>query len=335
MASEPNQFPRWVFTCVLIFSHVSLAFSSASPQTEEDLSERVVRGPVRSRRQACPYGTYEHEGWTCCLCGAGQQVKTHCTAANQTNGKCEACDPDTYNSHATAQEFCEPCTSCIHPNANLEVAENCTRTSNAKCRCKNGHYCDRGPETCKVCNPCKECGSEGVGVACTATNNTVCNAITEGVSGGAIAGIVIAILLPIAMSVGVALWYRRRGQSYYTHQPSPQTNGNVTEVELQPLNELRLQHVPDIAGVLGWKDMQDVAMRSGMTKVEIDSCRLVDPTDPVEQTTQLLSKWVEMQGNGGATKLVELLQNSRKKDKAEKVAEILRSDSPAPSDDPV
>ncbi|XP_060943068.1 tumor necrosis factor receptor superfamily member 6 [Limanda limanda] len=334
MASEPNQFPLWFFTCVLIISHVSLDFSSAAPQSEEKLSERVVRGLIRSRRQACAHGTYDHGKWSCCLCGAGQQVKTHCTAANQSNGQCAACGPGTYSSHATDQDSCEFCRSCTHPNANLEVAENCTRTSNAKCRCKKDHYCSSDPETCTTCFPCKECGSEGVGVACTATNNTVCNAITEGVNGGAIAGILIPILVAIAISVAVALWYWRRGQSYSTHQPSSHTNGHATEVELEPLKKLQLQHVPDIAAVLGWKDMQDVAMRSGMTKVDIDSSRMVDP-DPVEQTIQLLSKWMEIEGSGREKKLITLLQKSRKKEKAEKVAEILRSDSTAASDAPV
>ena len=89
--------------------------------------------------------------------------------------------------------------------------------------------------------------------------------------------------------------------------------------------------MPEIAAVLGWKDMQDVAMRSGMTKVEIDSCKRSDPMDSEEQTVQLLVKWVEKEGKGGAQKLITLLQKCRKRDKAEKVASILRSDSTAPS----
>ncbi|XP_034464318.1 tumor necrosis factor receptor superfamily member 6 [Hippoglossus hippoglossus] len=334
MASDSNKFPLWLFTCALIFSHVSLEFSSASPQTEDKLSVRVVKGLFRSRRQACAHGTYEHEGRTCCLCGVGLRLKTHCLA-NQNHGQCESCESGTYSSHATAQESCEPCTSCEHPNANLEVAENCTRANNAKCRCKKDHYCSSGPETCKVCHPCKECGSEGVGVACTATNNTVCNAITEGVNGGKISGIVFAILVICAILIGGALWYRRRRKLHSPHQPSSQTNGNATDVELQPLNDLQLHHVPDIADVLGWKDMQDVAMRSGMTKVEIDSCKRVDPTDSEEQTLQLLLKWVEREGKGGAKQLTTLLRKSRKKEKAERVEKILRSDSTAPSDAPV
>lgn len=83
------------------------------------------------------------------------------------------------------------------------------------------------------------------------------------------------------------------------------------------------RHLPDIADVIGWKDMQEIAMRSSMPSATIDSFRLNHPGDSQEQTLQLLSSWAERQGREAGKKLIEILQNSGKKRKAEKVREIL------------
>lgn len=82
-------------------------------------------------------------------------------------------------------------------------------------------------------------------------------------------------------------------------------------------------HLSDIAGVLGWKDMKDVAMRSNITNVTIDSCKQNHPSDSQEQTLELLTIWVEAQGRKASHNLIEILTKNGKKGKAESVTDIL------------
>lgn len=103
---------------------------------------------------------------------------------------------------------------------------------------------------------------------------------------------------------------------------------------MQPLNELQLSHAPDIAAILGWKDMKDVALRSGLTDVQIDSCQQSN-NNPEEQTLQLLQKWMEALGRGAENKLISILRSSGKKGKAEKVEDILKRGNSATSAAPV
>ncbi|KAF0027576.1 hypothetical protein F2P81_020317 [Scophthalmus maximus] len=179
------------------------------------------------------------------------------------------------------------------------------------------------------------CGTEGVRVDCTATNNTVCNERSEGLESGEKAAIIVSILA-FAILIAAALYYmyvRRRKMRSRNLTPA-QTNGNPAEVEFLPVKDLHL-HLPDIAAILGWKDMKDVAMRSGISATAIDSCKLDHPNNSEEQTLQLLVKWVEKQGMGASKDLIEILQKSDKHFKAGKVKEILQNDSTATSNNPV
>uniref|UniRef100_A0A8D3BFA2 Apoptosis-mediating surface antigen FAS n=1 Tax=Scophthalmus maximus TaxID=52904 RepID=A0A8D3BFA2_SCOMX len=273
------------------------AYFSASFQTEGEVSLHPVKGLFRNRRQVCTDGTYKHEGRTCCLCAAGRRLESHCSAADDY-GKCVLCDSGTYNSHPNALQRCEPCRSCEHPDANLEEEENCTPARNAKCRCQKDHFCISDTENCRICHACRICGTEGVRVDCTATNNTVCNERSEVV-------LCFVALIPILNSLCCSL---------------------IADLHL---------HLPDIAAILGWKDMKDVAMRSGISTTAIDSCKLDHPNNSEEQTLQLLVKWVEKQGMGASKDLIEILQKSDKHFKAEKVKEILQNDSTATSNNPV
>ncbi|XP_068577198.1 tumor necrosis factor receptor superfamily member 6-like isoform X2 [Cebidichthys violaceus] len=161
MDAASSKFPVWFIAFVLLSLHVYVAEG-------------------RNESNPCVDGTYDHGGRRCCLCNAGQYLKEHCTTDLQY-GKCENCAPKMYSSQPNDLDSCEPCTSCSQPNANLEEKEPCTSGSDAKCRCKKDHYCSSGTETCRICNPCREC-PEGIKVACSASNNTVCNEKIEGVN---------------------------------------------------------------------------------------------------------------------------------------------------------
>ncbi|XP_034007668.1 tumor necrosis factor receptor superfamily member 23-like [Trematomus bernacchii] len=294
--ADSSKFPSWFFIVGLV-SLRSVDLSSALGDT-----------------QHCVDGTYKHEGVTCCLCGAGTFVESHCTTTQP--GKCTSCREGTYSSHPHSQESCEPCTSCSHPNANLMLDVPCTRARDATCRCKKDHFCS-SKETCRICYPCKEC-TEGVKVACTATNNTVCNEKTEGgTNTGLIVGLTVPIVL-ILLGLLVFFWIRKRKQ-----EEEEERNRRLEDPSLkEPLLE---RDLPDIAEIIGWTDMKDVATRSGMLDTAIENCRLNHVGDAREQTLELLQEFVKKEGNQASTTLIQTLQNSNKRRIEERVFAKLNS----------
>ncbi|XP_041803368.1 tumor necrosis factor receptor superfamily member 6 [Chelmon rostratus] len=300
MAVATDKFPVLVIAFGLFSHHVSVVVSSQ-----------------------CVDGTYEHDGRDCCLCPPGQHLVEHCTT-NLEVGKCDPCDPGTYSSHPTAEMSCDLCTSCSQPSENLEEDEPCTVAQDRKCRCQKDHYCVSSTDICRLCHRCKQCGTEGIKVPCAGHNDTVCNdKIEGGVSGGKITGIVFAVIVIIAIGGLAVFFFKKRRRQ----QPQAElTNGNATDVERQNLrvSDVDLQPLlPDIAEVIGWKDMQDVAMRSGMLNATIDACKLDHPGDSQEQTLQLLRIWQESQGREAGLNLIESLGKSGKKSKAGQVRDIL------------
>ncbi|KAF1375646.1 hypothetical protein PFLUV_G00222350 [Perca fluviatilis] len=306
IAAESSRCPAWFITLVLL-SLLVLAASSSG----------------RNRSNPCIDGSYDHEGRTCCLCGAGLHLEEHCTA-NLQIGKCKTCPKETYSSHPNYQESCEPCTSCSQPNANLEVDEPCTPARNARCRCKKNHYCSSNIKPCIICNPCKVC-DDGIKVACTANSDTVCNEKNEEDNKvGIIIGIIVSMLV-IGLAVGLAcLWKRRRDRK--RRHPVELTDFNGPEEQSQflraPVVDLQ-PHLPDIAEVIGWRDMEGVAMRSTIPNAAIEACQMNHPGNIQEATLELLKIWVEKNGREASRKLVQILQRSRKRDTAEKVMDIL------------
>lgn len=94
----------------------------------------------------------------------------------------------------------------------------------------------------------------------------------------------------------------------------------VSEMDIQPL-------LPDVAEVLGWKDMQDVAMRDRIAGAVIDSFKLSYPGDSQEQTLQLLRHFVERNGMKSGQTLTNILHSAGKREKAGKVRDILMKGS--------
>ncbi|TWW78594.1 hypothetical protein D4764_11G0007150 [Takifugu flavidus] len=90
-----------------------------------------------------------------------------------------------------------------------------------------------------------------------------------------------------------------------------------SEVELYP-------HLPDIADIIGWKDMKDIAIASGITQVTIESVQLNHQNDHEEQTQELLNRFREKHGQEAAKKLIELLKTKGKNNKAVRVESLLR-----------
>ncbi|XP_033956680.1 tumor necrosis factor receptor superfamily member 23-like isoform X1 [Pseudochaenichthys georgianus] len=296
-----SKFPSWFFIVGLV-SLRSVDFTSAIRETQQ-----------------CVVGTYEHEGVTCCVCGAGMFVESHCTTTQP--GKCTSCREGTYSSHPNFQESCEPCTSCSHLYDNLELDVTCTRARDATCRCKNNYFCSIGKETCKICYPCKEC-TEGVKVACTTTNNTVCSEKTEGgTNTGLIVGLTVSIALILILGLLVFFWI---GTCNRNNTPDEERNGCGLESPFltEPLLD---RDLPDIAEIIGWTDMKAIATRSGMLDTAIENCKLNHVGDAREQTLALLQEFVQKEGSQARTTLIQTLQKSGKRRIAEMVIAKLNS----------
>ncbi|XP_054655630.1 tumor necrosis factor receptor superfamily member 6-like [Dunckerocampus dactyliophorus] len=301
--------------------HLSLARLAAVQRTRREAGLEGERSRVLGEDE-CVDGLYRHGTSTCCLCAAGQRLLKHCTSASPHNGRCEPCEPNTYRSSPNQQSTCERCTSCSHPNANLEVDMACSRASDTKCRCKAHHYCiSASDQGCKLCSPCGECGTEGIKVACTATNNTVCPNKLEARS-RVWAGVACAAAV---LTVVVLCCWRKRKQRLSNLQTSSAPNSSKTlEMDLLSFNTVDpWRHLGDIADVLGWKTMSSVAMRNGMSPVVIEACTLDHPHDCQEQTLQLLKKWTEQQGRDAMKNLIQTLNTIKQRDKAQKVKDVL------------
>ncbi|XP_061644999.1 tumor necrosis factor receptor superfamily member 6 isoform X2 [Phyllopteryx taeniolatus] len=280
----------------------------------------LLRSQKKREAQQCPDGLYQHGTIACCLCAIGQRLEQHCPAGSPEETECDQCESGTYNSHPNQDRNCQRCTSCSHPNANLEVETPCTVASDTKCRCKTHHYCiSANDQDCKLCSPCTECGMEGIKVACTATNDTVCNAKLEGRNhvwtGVAVACVLVVIILVLSIQ-------RNRKNRRSNRQSS--NNPTTFEVEMQSFSHTDpIRHLPAVAEVLGWTTMADVAIRSGMNPNIIDSLELDYPRNSQEQTLQLLRMWVEEQGMDAMKKLIQILRNIKKNYKAQNVLDVL------------
>ncbi|XP_028325415.1 tumor necrosis factor receptor superfamily member 6 isoform X3 [Gouania willdenowi] len=294
-----------LFRFIILFV-IFLQVSQLFPRAHGSVSVgKFRRGPnpesARRRRETCPHGSYDHEGRTCCLCAAGQYLTKHCTVSPDDR-KCEQCVEGTYNSHPNNQETCLPCTSCSHQNANLEVATACAVNRNTRCQCKTDHYCTSfSAGSCKVCDPCTTCGVGGIKEACADEKDTVCN---EG-----------------------------RGKQTTTVQTNGAEDSRDIELPILPVPNIDIQPLlPDISEVLGWKVMVHVARRSPISDAAIESCKLDHQGDSQEQTLQLLKKWVEIHGRASSSELLRMLEEGGKKDKAERIRDILDKAASARSD---
>ncbi|XP_031162909.1 tumor necrosis factor receptor superfamily member 23 isoform X2 [Sander lucioperca] len=304
ISAESSKFPVWF----IILALLSLLVSATSSSNEG-----------QNRSQPCVDGTYEHEGRNCCLCGAGLHLKEHCTT-NLQFGTCETCPKETYSIYPNNQKSCEPCTSCLQPNANLEVEEPCTPARDTRCRCKHNHYCSSDIKPCKICNPCKVC-AKGIKVDCTANSDRVCNDKTEGDNKVAIIVGIIVIVVVIGLAIGLLL--KRRRNRKRQHQVEL-TDFNAAESQFLRAPVVDLQpHLPDIAEVIGWRDLEVVAIRSSIPNTAIEACKINHPHSIEEATLELLKIWVEKNGREASRNLVQILQRSGKRDKAEKVMDIL------------
>uniref|UniRef100_A0A3B4BC00 Uncharacterized protein n=1 Tax=Periophthalmus magnuspinnatus TaxID=409849 RepID=A0A3B4BC00_9GOBI len=270
-------------------------------------------------RQGCFNGTYEYMGLTCCKCAAGKSVEEHCTSQTQT--RCEPCEPGKqYQSHANELKTCESCTTCGHPSANLEVDRQCTPLVDSTCKCKENHYCSSGTTPCKICEPCQLCDSEGIKVACSATNNTICNDKSKGiVSPCGVSVLVISACICIVKDYIYFLFSFRKICLFLVRNLFFFLQGSNLNIKLT-----LGPHIPQIAEVITWKNMRNLAMKSGIHASKIESCEQDHQNSSTERTIALMRIWEEKESRAASEKLVQFLKETYQNSKAEEVLTILR-----------
>ncbi|KAJ0004720.1 hypothetical protein NQD34_010934 [Periophthalmus magnuspinnatus] len=298
----------------MAFLFVVLALCMLASQTE---------GRVRRvRRQGCLNGTYEYMGLTCCKCAAGSKVEEHCTSQAQT--RCEPCEPGKqYQSHANELKTCESCTSCGHPSANLEVDRQCTPLVDSTCKCKENHYCSSGTTPCKICEPCQLCDSEGIKVACSATNNTICNDKSKDNNVVVIVGSTVGTCLAVLVIGAAALYFYKKRHSEHKNIQNDREDTRGPEENMSLLERLG-PHIPEIAEVITWKNMRNLAMKSGIHASKIESCEQDHQNSSTERTIALMRIWEEKESWAASEKLVQFLKQTYQNSKAEEVLTILR-----------
>ncbi|CAL8368267.1 unnamed protein product [Gadus morhua 'NCC'] len=289
---------------------------------------------IRRQINACQDGNYTVNGKTCCLCAAGQLLTKECKV-NPEDRDCEFCEPGrTYNNKPNSETFCEQCTSCTQPNANLEVKEECTTAKDTACRCKQGYFCLSEP--CISCNPCNKCEELGVKNSCTGTKDTVCKERSE--VPAAILPVAIIFGIVLAAAVGFAFAFAAWKMKWCCFKTSnvgfEGTDGKYVESSsLALLEDAYLDKdgnfsklIPDIASLVGWGDMRNIAMADGFKKTILDNIQQNNPKQAEEQTISLLTEWEEKHGREAARMLMKALLKNNKNSKAQALQGIIRSD---------
>ncbi|XP_041867040.1 tumor necrosis factor receptor superfamily member 6 isoform X2 [Melanotaenia boesemani] len=275
-----------------------------------------------SSNSSCSDGVDPNDG--CCLCPAGQRVKQRCTATSQT--VCELCERGTYNAPSSLEK-CQPCTSCAHPNANLEEAEACSPGRDTKCRCKKDYFCGSDTEPCKLCHLCTTCGSEGIKQDCNATSDRVCNdenTATNVPIVPIVSVVLVSVLVLIALIVGVGIWRWKTQRKKKSIGDQEQQNESAMEMQDLQVPDVDLEPlVPELSEKLGWTVMKDVAISSKISKIAIDNCVRNHQGNSQEQTCELLGIWIEKVGHGGSRELIRILRKLEKKATADKVLDML------------
>ncbi|KAM9307400.1 tumor necrosis factor receptor superfamily, member a [Pholidichthys leucotaenia] len=161
---------------VVALFFIGLVCYAAVPPASQYSSDEYRNATLRRHRTCVENEQYLHQGLCCLNCQAGTFV-AHACDKDLEKGICIPCeDGQTFTEHSNGMSRCLPCTHCRSDEA--EVAH-CNKTTDTKCRCKQGTFCvpDQACEVCKRCAKCKQ-GEEEV-KKCTPYSNTVCRKRSE------------------------------------------------------------------------------------------------------------------------------------------------------------
>ena len=84
-------------------------------------------------------------------------------------------------------------------------------------------------------------------------------------------------------------------------------------------------HVTDIVEHLSWKDMEKVALETGMKSVLVERHKQNNPGDEEQQVRSLLNAWIEEQGlNQASETFFKTLRKCKLNRKAEEIERVIR-----------
>lgn len=283
-----------------------------------------TQSKVVRRAVTCQHGEYWHADRKCCKCPVGERVDEHCTGTTET--ACELCPTGQFHSEPNDGITCDKCSDCTHHHVNMEMDRPCTRERDSTCKCKANHYCPGGTP-CSICEPCQECGSVGEKVACSATNNTICNDAPQDSSlAGPILGVIISVVVVGAVAA-FYFWKKRKVEKKTENEDPPEEVASLNPVDEPELPERLGPSIPAIAQVITWPTVRNLALRYDVPKAMIDGCELDHPNNSEERTIKLLRIFEERKSKDAARALVQFLRQTQQNRKADDVEKILRGHS--------
>ncbi|KAK6487560.1 tumor necrosis factor receptor superfamily member 6-like isoform X2 [Huso huso] len=265
------------------------------------------------KRSTCPQDEHAGNNGLCCqMCTEGQQLKEDCTTEHG-NPTCVQCPLGTYTSYPNYLTECEFCRVCDKENGLVEELP-CSITSNRKCRCVKGFYCDAKTD-CFHCKPCQKCVNSEIEKECTQTNNTVCKPRAESDNNWWIFLIVLPIVaVAVILVIGsFYCWITKKlcfGKKYKLEVDENRTH----TIEVDPLlPDIDLQpHLYFIANTVGFSETRKFLLTNGFSKGEVENIVGNNPNSVRDQAFELWAEWYQRHGIPNAySTLIKKLQEMK------------------------
>lgn len=270
---------------------------------------------ITKRESGCPEGQ-QRQGSFCCLpCLPGERKKDDCKA----DGDKLVCEPCPEGKEYTDKEHyspkCRRCGICDGEHG-LEVEKNCTKTQNAKCRCKPNYFCNTPP--CEHCDPCRTC-EHGIIEDCTPTNDTRCKE-------GSISHSHWAWLLLLVPIAALIFWLvkRQRRNNNHSYEPTP------PDTEIPPVIAPDIDltdYISTTAELMTISEVRDFVRKNGLKEAKIDEIKNDNLQNTAEQKVQLLRNWYQVHGKKDAfATLITGLRKIQLCTHADKIQDIVLKD---------
>ncbi|XP_023571993.1 tumor necrosis factor receptor superfamily member 6 isoform X2 [Octodon degus] len=298
--------------CIFIAGPLPQTVTALATDTRSEgleLGNKVSNGNAQCTEGLHPAGHF------CCLpCPPGKWKVADCKSDNG-EPVCEFCkEGEEYTDKEHYSSKCRRCTFCDAAHG-LEVERNCTRTQNAKCRCKANFYCSTS--VCEHCDPCITC-EHGIIEKCTPTSNTKCKA------GGSNLWWLFFLIIPIlALAFGLYKHYKNnRLRNERLHSP--------LEIEKVPLNFSDIdfsKYIPRIAELMKINEVRELVRKNGVSEAKIDDIKNDSSQDTGEQKVQLLRSWYQAHGKKNAYRtFIKILNEAKYTAHSQRVQTIIEAD---------
>ncbi|KAK1333643.1 hypothetical protein QTO34_006028 [Cnephaeus nilssonii] len=248
---------------------------------------------------------------------AGERKKDDCKA----DGDKLVCEPCPEGKEYTDKEHyspkCRRCGICDGEHG-LEVEKNCTKTQNAKCRCKPNYFCNTPP--CEHCDPCRTIHiSFTLGVAPAPGSDSCTNILA------------VTVVFPPRLRpesdrnffhlLVVKRWRQNNNRSY---EPTP------PDTEIPPVIAPDVDltdYISTIAELMTISEVRDFVRKNGLKEAKIDEIKNDNLQNTAEQKVQLLRNWYQVHGKKDAfATLITGLRKIQLCTHADKILDIVQKD---------